>query len=131
MISKDKQYKTRDGREVRIYDTKVGDVRAVHGAIKWKSANSWDLSQWGEDGRYNPYSQDESNLDLIEVKPVEKVRVCIWNDGVKTHAIGHTNLSHELGEESSYGKLIAIIEGELTDEGFELVNVENKPKTEE
>jgi hypothetical protein len=64
MIDKDKQYKTRDGREVRIYATDGGGIYPVHGAIKNESG--WYLAQWYSDGRH--IRSNESPSDLIEVK---------------------------------------------------------------
>lgn len=65
MISKDKQYTTRDGREVRIYatDGKKG-ASVVHGAIN--AGDGWIPHSWYEDGRH---SWEKSAYDLIEVRP--------------------------------------------------------------
>lgn len=65
MISKDKQYRTRDGREVRIYATDCGESEPVHGAIKFN--NEWISHCWGPNGKR--IRNSESPCDLIEVKP--------------------------------------------------------------
>lgn len=65
MISKDKQYRTRDGREVRIYATDGGVGEEVHGAIKAYDGE-WCSSMWRHSG-WNIYSKP--NSDLVEVKP--------------------------------------------------------------
>ena len=64
MISMDKQYRTRDGREVRIYAVDGGGYYPIHGAYK-DSMWLWVQNSWVENGVCN-YDND---LDLIEVKP--------------------------------------------------------------
>ncbi len=78
MISKDKQYRTRDGREVRIYATDGYTDFPVHGAVKNKEG--WMPLQWHLQGYWHPTNRD---LDLIEVKPRIKrdVWIHIFNDG--------------------------------------------------
>jgi len=66
MISKDKQYRTRDGREVRIYATGAGGKYPVHGAVK-TDENEWSPSSWGGDGQQ--YIGGESEWDIIEIRP--------------------------------------------------------------
>lgn len=65
MIDKSKNYRTRDGREVRIYATDgVGD-HAVHGAVK--HSEGWDFYTWRSNGKF--FSDVKSEDDLIEVRP--------------------------------------------------------------
>ena len=59
-----KTYRTRDGREVRIYATDGGGIYSVHGAIE--SGDVWQVTWWKADGRA---PEDWSSRDLIEVKP--------------------------------------------------------------
>ena len=62
MIDKNKQYRTRDGREVRIYATDGNGHKPIHGAIR--EGESWVAYTWLYDG--------VAALDcnsLIEVKP--------------------------------------------------------------
>jgi hypothetical protein len=73
MISKDKTYRTRDGREVRIYATDGDDWSPVHGAIK--TSEGWRARVWREDGIYLG-NELEPNLDLIEVKP--RIKRTVW-----------------------------------------------------
>lgn len=78
MISKDKTYRTRDGREVRIYATDGGPgLSAVHGAI-WKPFDDqpyneceWSLTCWSKDGKHC-----RDKYDLIEVKP--RIKRTVW-----------------------------------------------------
>jgi len=70
MISKDKQYRTRDGREVRIYATD-GGMKRIHGAIK--TTDGWLQTGWYSDGR-DQYGRNQ--CDLIEVKP--RYKRTVW-----------------------------------------------------
>jgi hypothetical protein len=72
MIDISKQYRTRDGREVRIYATDGVMPRPVHGAVKSSYDSTWHSFQWHEDGRlvHNVLAVDLS--DLIEVRPRHK-----------------------------------------------------------
>ena len=73
MISKDKTYRTRDGREVRIYALPdVGDCIHVHGAIK--KDIGWDVCSWRWDGRRLQCEMHKD--DLIEVKP--RIKRTVW-----------------------------------------------------
>ena len=65
MIDKSKTYRTRDGREVRIYATDGGGHYPVHGAIK-KGDDYWDVAGWTINGAFLPIVDSS---DLIEVKP--------------------------------------------------------------
>jgi hypothetical protein len=73
MISKDKTYRTRDGREVRIYATDGDYPFVVHGAIK-KEDGQWELRQWLNRGCATIMTQ--SDRDLIEVKP--RIKRTVW-----------------------------------------------------
>ena len=72
MISKDKQYRTRDGREVRIYATDAHPLEPVHGAFQDYSG-AWNSTMWRHDGT-NVYGKGET--DLIEVKP--RIKRTVW-----------------------------------------------------
>ena len=64
MISMDKEYRTRDGREVRIYAADGGGMHPVHGAVLMN--DGWRSATWETDGRISFQNQ---TVDLIEVKP--------------------------------------------------------------
>jgi hypothetical protein len=70
MISKDKTYRTRDGREVRIYATDGFGDAPIHGAFKRQ--DDWDCICWTENGVcvFNP------SWSLIEVKP--RIKRTVW-----------------------------------------------------
>jgi hypothetical protein len=75
MISKDKTYRTRDGREVRIYATDGCIGAPVQGAIK--IGNEWHLGHWTKDGIYGLYGSSQAHdYGLIEVKP--RIKRTVW-----------------------------------------------------
>jgi len=67
MIDKSKNYTTRDGRAVRIYETGSGGQFPVHGAVWLKDENRWISNSWRDDG-YN-FTQGQSVLDLVSADP--------------------------------------------------------------
>lgn len=67
MIEMGKKYKTRDGRDVRIYAVDVGSNKIVHGAIR--DGDLWSIEIWTAQGKYREFSQLACRDDLIEVKP--------------------------------------------------------------
>ena len=85
MIDKSKTYRTRDGREVRIYATDGHDEWPVHGAVK--NEIGWTPMAWMLDGRWVTAL---SKGDLIEVKP--RIKREVWvnvypeESGMNTHA---------------------------------------------
>lgn len=80
MIDINKKYRTRDGREVRIYATDTGAKQPIHGAFKDPSG-AWIQHSWthsGEDWYAFP------NCDLFEVRPRHKrtVWVNVYGSGI-------------------------------------------------
>ena len=73
MIDINKQYKTRDGREVKVYAVDGGGSEPVHGAIK-VGINRWDIFKWHADGSY--LAKSGSDADLVEVKP--RIQRTFW-----------------------------------------------------
>ena len=65
MIDINKQYRTRDGREVRIYATDGTDDQSIHGAVK--DGNGWTIAAWYSDG-VHARSNRNGPRDLIEVR---------------------------------------------------------------
>ncbi len=72
MIDPDKTYRTRDGREVRIYAVDGSDDFPVHGAFRNKYG--WKLESWPASGRWGGDCDD--GCDLIEVKP--RIKREVW-----------------------------------------------------
>lgn len=66
MIDPTKKYRTRDGREVRIYAVDGGGGDIVHGTIN--DDGEWKHLAWYGDGKQFRLLEDHP-LDLIEVRP--------------------------------------------------------------
>lgn len=79
MIDINKKYRTRDGREVRIYATDGGGPQPVHGAIF--GLNFWSTANWSKNGSYTVVYGQEHDNDLIEVRPRHKrtVWLIMWS----------------------------------------------------
>jgi len=72
VISKDKKYRTKSGREVRIYAVDGGGRYPVHGAIFVDG--TWSQENWKSDG--SNIDSLEDSLSLIEVKP--RIQHAFW-----------------------------------------------------
>ena len=83
MIDKNRTYRTRDGREVRIYATDGNGNSAVHGAIYKDFYDvptgymEWCLTCWPANGKHL-----REDYDLIEVRPRHKrtVWLTVWSN---------------------------------------------------
>jgi hypothetical protein len=88
MTDINKKYRTRDGREVRIYATDGAMPRPVHGAVKSSYDSTWHSFQWHEDGRlvHNILAVDLS--DLVEIRPRHKrtVWLNVYGSGIVPEA---------------------------------------------
>jgi hypothetical protein len=69
VIDINKTYRTRDGREVRIYATDGEGAFPIQGAILF--GKGWRMRQWMKDGSAHINTGD-SDSDLIEVRPRHK-----------------------------------------------------------
>jgi hypothetical protein len=74
MISKDKTYRTRDGREVRIYATDGGGDYPVHGAML--GHDGWQQFMWRANGKSYFDDFDDRPTDIAEVKP--RIKRTVW-----------------------------------------------------
>lgn len=77
MIDPTKKYRTRNGREVRIYATDAGGRFPVHGAVRDK--DGWFPDEWTSKGFYSGERDGFStphDIDLIEVRP--RIRREVW-----------------------------------------------------
>jgi hypothetical protein len=83
VIDKNKTYRTRDGREVRIYATDGRPPFVVHGAFVGRDKN-WHHADWRDDGGFMYGSEGQCDTDLIEVKPRIKREywVNVYRDGI-------------------------------------------------
>lgn len=71
MIDINKKYRTRDGREVRIYAVDGGGMHPVHGSVLMN--NGWHSVIWQSDGSITFHNQP---VDLVEVKP--RIKRTMW-----------------------------------------------------
>ena len=62
-ISIDKQYRTRNGKEVRIYAVDGCGDYPIHGAVQ--NCQGWSCFSWPATGLH----ESCENIDLIEIKP--------------------------------------------------------------
>ena len=92
MIDINKKYRTRDGREARIYAMDGWKTHSVHGAFK--TNEGWALCSWNREGTVSPLN-DECDLDLVEVKP--RIQRAVWAN-LYTH--GRTTLGHPSKEDA-------------------------------
>lgn len=67
-----KQYRTKSGKEVRIYEISENGPFPVHGAIK--GTHWWEIESWTREGRVDHYMERED--DLVEVKP--RIKRTVW-----------------------------------------------------
>jgi len=104
MIDINKKYRTRDGREVRIYATDGQDEWPIHGATL--KSFGWSSECWTKDG--SSLTSRPHDDDLIEVRPRHKrtVWLNVYNEGGPT--------AHSLKEQADcYSGRIACIKVEL------------------
>lgn len=73
MIDINKKYRTRDGREVRIYSVDADNLDSVHGAYLHKDGK-WMVASWSWGGAR--HDAEETPMDLIEVKP--RIQQTVW-----------------------------------------------------
>ena len=100
MIDKSKQYRTRDGREVRIYATDGGGHKPIHGAIR--EGESWVVASWLYDG--------VAALDcnsLIEVKP--RIKREVWVNVYPKHIADVVHRDKETADTIAYENRIACV----------------------
>jgi hypothetical protein len=74
MIDPKKTYRTRDGREVRIYAVDGALPYSVHGAVK--HGDSWISKDWADNGGFLTPHCETDPLDLIEVRP--RIQREVW-----------------------------------------------------
>ena len=103
MISMQKAYRTRDGREVRIYATDGDKDQAVHGAVK--CPDGWTSYAWFSDGQYARADRNGRH-DLIEVRPRHKRTV--WLNVYKDGFYGALHSKHRADYESAKERIACI-----------------------
>ena len=100
-VSMDKQYRTRDGREVRIYAVDGCGDYPIHGAIKKEVG--WDVRVWPVTGLHDSYE----NIDLIEVKP--RIKREYWLNVYETELSWGLSISREMADKCTKSGRIACV----------------------
>jgi hypothetical protein len=103
MIDINKKYRTRDGREVRIYATDGRAMYPIHGAILQE--HGWQQSCWAVDGLHSISSSGNHSGDLIEVRPRHKRMVWVNVYGDSKPAL---HLSRELADQYRLDRIACI-----------------------
>ena len=70
-----KQYKTRGGRDVRIYAVDGGGGYPVHGSYDHKEGN-WQPITWTAEGLFHVGDANGNELDLVAVQP--RIKRTYW-----------------------------------------------------
>jgi len=84
-IDINKKYRTRDGREVRIYAIDGGRSKnIIHGATLEQDAG-WCIAFWNRNGEFDT-SGCNSDYELIEVKP--RIKQKVWVNVYPDHCCG-------------------------------------------
>lgn len=104
MIDPKKQYRTRDGREVRIYATDGDGEWPVHGAVAMFPGR-WVVRAWMDDGSAASHHQINS-CDLIEVKP--RIKREVWVN-VYQGGVGNNCETRELADRMGADERIACV----------------------
>jgi hypothetical protein len=90
MIDTNKQYRTRNGREVRIYATDGWSASPVHGAIKVEG--EWRFSCWSARGIHHT----DRAYDLVEVSPRHKRTVWVTVYPMNRYQISDENIQCDI-----------------------------------
>ena len=107
MIDINKKYRTRDGREVRIYATDGIFPYEVHGSIKSTVSDGWLYYAWSADGSHHR----DAILSLIEVRPRHKRTV--WLNVYETEIHFSYDTKEEADSSVRRPKRLACIKVEL------------------
>lgn len=104
MIDKNKTYRTRDGREVRIYATDAGDKYCIHGAVLVDGV--WEMVCWTKHGAAWTTTKDLP-FDLIEVRP--RIKREVWVNVHPNHSFGFFYNTREDADLQAYKDRIACV----------------------
>jgi len=108
-------YKTRDGREARVYAVDGAGIWCIHGAIK--EYGEWCSASWFSSGRAD---SDTSDGDLMPPKRELWVNVHKWKDGTITLRNHNSKRDAELYADMDIGdRNIARIRVEYTEGQFD------------
>jgi len=123
-ISKDKQYKTREGLEVRIYATDGVGPSPVHGAVL--EPNGWVAEDWTPEGMWDTDPDALRPEDLIEVIKVE-FWLNVYPDGN-----AHQYFTRSKADAMAMGERVACVKIECeVEEGEGLKQLERREEEDE
>lgn len=108
MIDLRKNYRTRDGREVKLYNILPNQIYGVHGAVKDADSGAWVMIAWHNDGKMGT---KDYNIDLIEVKPRHKLDV--WVNMYRCYSSNRYYLTREKADRSACPDRIACVKVQL------------------
>jgi hypothetical protein len=91
MISLDKKYRTRSGKDVTIYSVGNEHICGVHGSVNGEAL------AWAADGKFNPYAISSSEYDLIEVDEYSE----ILTEARRRYNVGDTVIALDSGGEET------------------------------
>ena len=88
VISLDKTYRTRDGRQVRLYTVDASceneDFENVHGAVLQTASDGeprkWQIQSWFANGAV--WTEEERDTDLVEARPQRTGWINIYDDSI-------------------------------------------------
>jgi len=105
MIDPKKTYRTRDGREVRIYAVDGGGIYPVHGA-HLVGKYEWKSGCWTRDGDYqNQFTLTDN--DLIEVRP--RIQREVWVNVYPKHVADVVHRDKATADTIAYENRIACV----------------------
>jgi len=107
VISIDKKYRTRDGREVRIYAMDGDSREPIHGALRDYSGN-WNHSAWFRTGE-NIYKIKDA--DLVEVKP--RIKQTYWYNVYSNPKDCNIATTKKEADEKAYYNRLACVKVEI------------------
>lgn len=96
-----KQYRTRDGRKVRVYAVDGGGEFCVHGAILVD--DTWISMAWRGDGSW---IGKDSSAELIEVKP--RIKRKFWVNVYKHCVMGDTHIDRESADKYDMHRIACV-----------------------
>ena len=109
-IDINKKYRTRNGREVRIYATDAGGQWPIHGAVKYDLYDCWLEKSWDENGD-SPYQE----CNLVEAKP--RIKQKVWVNVYPDHCLGAYHEKRHADEMAAPHRLACIEIGIDCEEG--------------
>ena len=107
MISKDKTYRTRDGREVRIYATDGYGRTPIHGAVN--CPEGWVCMTWHPNGQL--FNDLEVENDLIEVKP--RIKRTVWLNFYEDNTMSVFGSIERAKQQAAAGYCLACVKVEI------------------